>query len=250
MLQPGRWVPGTDVWWGHVGTLRTLADTEGTSSRQETHDVECNTIPNAPRMRKLAWKVLTLTLMAGCVGPQGSEEEPRSDPGSDLSRGNQTVVPSLPEEEWKDPDVWLVLDEEAATDVPEGGDYLAAVGELAKPLRTHWGLDPSTLELGQLPEDFFDSLAVATRGASPDDWFPGPVFPFGSGTIQQHADTLTGWFVLVLRDNEGKPYKWPIYRPYLQLVAVSEDGKAFFAVQKGGDQGWRVSKLRAGLERR
>jgi hypothetical protein len=200
-------------------------------------------------MRQLACKVLTLTLLAGCVGPQGSEEEPPSNPIPNLATEAHAVVPFIAEDHWKDPDAWLVLDEETAAVVSDEGDLLKTVAELAGPSQPEWGLDPSTLDLAPLPGDFFDSLVVATRGASPDDWFPGPVFPFGSGTIQQHADTLAGWFVLVLRDHEGTPYKWPMFRPYLQLLASSKDGNSLFAVQRE-DQGLRVSRLGTGWERR
>lgn len=200
-------------------------------------------------LQQIGWLTLFLALAAGCAGEPPSEELHGPEGSEPPERANSEGLFAFPEAEWTDPDLWLELEEGGIWPVPEGDEAERVVSRASQGEEIEWGLNESDLTLRPLGSDFFDSLSVATRGRSPEDWTAGRIFPFGSGTVQQYSDTLSGWFVLVLRDAEGKPFKWPIYRSYVQLIASTGGGGVLFGFQNL-DVGPSVVKLCLRWERR
>lgn len=195
--------------------------------------------------------VLRVALTALCtagaialVGLLGCTETPAPVP-----EGGGTTMTPVPEVRWDEPGLWFIIRRDGLWDLPASGRLDSVLASVADTAGISRGVDASALRLLPPPVGIFDSLAVATGGRSPDDWLPGRVFPLGSGTIQQYGDSLVGWFVFVLRDAEGTPYKWPIHRPYVDVIALDPIEEVLFGVERT-DEGARLVRLRYGWEHR
>lgn len=92
------------------------------------------------------------------------------------------------------------------------------------------------------PEGFFDSLTVATRGSSVTNWVSTGTIPFRAGWAQQVSDTTSNWFVLILWDEGGQPYMWPVFRGPERFLAGAESEHVLFAVRR--EEGLSVVKYR------
>jgi hypothetical protein len=80
-----------------------------------------------------------------------------------------------------------------------------------------------------------DSLTVATKGRSRDDWKSHGVIPFGDGFSQQLYDQNADWSTLLLWDASKTLYKWPVYRTAVLFFGGGADQQTLYAIVRDPD---------------
>lgn len=79
-------------------------------------------------------------------------------------------------------------------------------------------------------EGLIDSLTIATRGRSPDNWVALPMLDVGRAFVQSFADLSSDWRVVVVYDRDGSPARSQIYRVPIGLVASDGDRETLLSV--------------------